>query len=492
MKIRRTAPLLVLAALLAMASGCLEDPSTTTRPPGSPLEQSSAVPDDDDGSQFDDQSDEDDGESDAADESELHSGGHAALIAEVRALIAARGITPTPPPPPVSDALYELGQALAFDKILGGNRDISCMTCHHPAVGTDDDRHLPRGAGGHGLGFGRAGGPIIPRNAPALFNLHEYTTMFWDSRVERNAAGDIVTPAGAQLTAEMKAALTFGVVAAQAMFPVVSREEMRGLPGQNEIANIPDGDFQGVWQALMQRLGAIPEYVAMFEAAYPGVPFEDMSFAHAANAIAGFEIRAFAALDSPWEQFVAGDDQALGKAQLQGAKTFFDEGCGSCHSGRAFSNFRHHNTGLAQLGPGAGAGPTSTDDFGREHVTGAPADRYRFRTTPLVNVALTGPYGHSGQYADLRDFVMHYDDPVRKLQQYDVTEHVYDEDLHSLVVQNRDAVIAGISTSMAGVRFKKKHANKMVSFLEALTAESSLYLWSVVPEHVPSGLPVED
>ena len=482
MTMYRTAPLLVLATLVVMASGCLEDPGTTSRSSVRPLEHSPTAFDDGDGESDEDQDDDDDDDD----------GDRAALIAEVRALIAARGITPTPPPPAVSDALYELGRALAFDKILSGNRDISCMTCHHPAVGTDDDRHLPRGAGGAGLGMVRTGGPIIPRNAPALFNLHEYPAMFWDSRIERNAAGGIVTPAGAQLTAEMKAALTFGVVAAQAMFPVVSREEMRGWTGQNAVANVADGNFQGVWQALMQRLGAIPEYVAMFEAAYPGVQFEDMSFAHAANAIAGFELRAFAALDSPWERFVAGDDQALGKHQLEGAKQFFEKGCGGCHSGRAFSNFRHHNTGLAQLGPGTGAGPTSHDDFGREHVTGVRADRYRFRTTPLVNVALTGPYGHSGQYADLREFVLHYDDPVRRLQQYDVYEHVYEEDLYGLVVQNRDAVIAGLPATLASVRFKPKHANRMVAFLESLTAESSLDLASVVPERVPSGLPVAD
>jgi cytochrome c peroxidase len=479
MKTHRTAPLFVLAALIAMAGGCLEDPdpdaaSRIGRSSVNDLEPRPADHDDDD----DDDADDDDGRT--------------ALIAKVRAQIAARGITPTPPAPAISDAMYELGRALAFDKILSGNHDISCMTCHHPDVGTDDDRHLPRGAGGAGLGGERAGGPIIPRNAPALFNLHEYQTMFWDSRVERDAGGDIVTPAGAQLTPEMKAVLAFGVVAAQAMFPVTSREEMRGLPGQNAIADVADGDFQGIWQALMQRLGAIPEYVTMFEAAYPGVQFEDMSFAHAANAIAGFELRAFAALDSPWERFVAGDDQALGRKQLEGARTFFDKGCGDCHAGRAFSNFRHHDTGLAQFGPGTGAGPSSRDDFGREHVTGVRADRYRFRTTPLVNVALTGPYGHSGQYADLREFVLHYDDPVRRLLDYDAAEHVHEAELRDLMVYNTDDVIADISATMAGTRFKRKHANKMVAFLESLTAESSLDLAGVVPERVPSGLPVED
>lgn len=416
----------------------------------------------------------------------------AALVAEVRALIAERNITPTPPPPPVPDALYELGRALAFDKILSGNGDISCLTCHHPLTGSDDDRHLPLGVGGTGLGMDRSGGLLIPRNAPALFNLHEYTVMFWDGRVEPDGAGGLRTPAGAQLTPEMIAVFDFGVVSAQAMFPVTSREEMRGQPGENPLADIPDGDFQAIWQALMQRLGEIPEYVQMFEAAYPGTAFEDMTFAHAANAIAGFELRAFAALDSPWERFVAGDDGALKKKELEGAKKFFEVGCGGCHRGRVFSNFRFQNTALAQFGPGQGDGATGTDDFGRARVTGDPAHRYAFRATPLVNVALTAPYGHGGQYADLRQFVLHYSDPVAKLRSYDITEHVDDVALHSLQVDSREDVIARISPFALGMSFGDKDARNMVDFLESLTAASSLDLGGLVPGRVPSGLPVTD
>ncbi len=61
----------------------------------------------------------------------------------------------------------------------------------------------------------------------------------------------------------------------------------------------------------MERLGAIPEYRQMFEAAYPGTQFAHMTFAHASNAIAGFLIDQFAFNDSPWDRFLAGDDDAL-------------------------------------------------------------------------------------------------------------------------------------------------------------------------------------
>lgn len=422
-------------------------------------------------------------------------GKKAQLIAEVRAQIDARDIEPLAPAPAVSDDMFELGQALSFDKVLSGNSNISCLTCHHPSLGTDDDRALPRGEGGVGLGVDRVGGPIIPRNAPDLFNLHTYETMFWDSRVEVAGDGSLSTPAGAQITPEMEAVFEHGLVSAQAMFPVTSREEMRGHVGDNEVGDVPDGDFTGIWEALMTRLGAIPEYVCMFEDAYPGTDFDDMTFAHAANAIAAFEVSAFESRDSDWERFVGGDDSALSKKELQGAVLFFDSGCGGCHSGATFSDFSHHNTGLPQLGPGKGDGPSGTDDFGREQVTGDLADRYAFRTPPLFNVELTGPFGHDGQFAELRDHIRHYVDPEASLLGYDITQNVDEEELWPLFLDNTADVLAGLSPfTQADLGTKKinKKVRRIEAFLETLTGDGARDLTALVPPSVPSGLPVID
>ena len=54
-------------------------------------------------------------------------------------------------------------------------------------------------------------------------------------------------------------------------------------------------------------------------------------------------------------------------------------------------------------------------DFGRERVSGDPADRYRFRTPSLRNVAVTAPYGHAGVYASLNAVVRHHLDPLNAL-----------------------------------------------------------------------------
>ncbi len=200
-----------------------------------------------------------------------------------------RGIVPLAAPPPVRPALARLGQALAFDQDPQRQQDIACTTCHLPAFATGDGRSLSVGQGATGLGPARVHptGVFIPRNAPPLFNLSAMRHLFWDGRVAVDAAGNFSTPAGAQLTPAMTRVFEFGPVSALGMFPVTNRAEMRSGTG-NELALIADDDFQGIWSALMKRLGAIGEYRGLFEAAYPGTRFDDMTFAHASNAIAGF------------------------------------------------------------------------------------------------------------------------------------------------------------------------------------------------------------
>ncbi|MGY9052813.1 MAG: cytochrome c peroxidase, partial [Rhodobacterales bacterium] len=75
-----------------------------------------------------------------------------------------------------SNEQTKLGQLLFYDKILSGNSNISCATCHHPDHGTGDGLSLGIGEGGVGLGPKRIIGDDvikkrIPRNSSALWNL---------------------------------------------------------------------------------------------------------------------------------------------------------------------------------------------------------------------------------------------------------------------------------------------------------------------------------
>ncbi|MEO8090141.1 MAG: cytochrome c peroxidase [Gemmatimonadales bacterium] len=413
-----------------------------------------------------------------------------ALAAEVRLLTAGRGITALGQPPRVRPALVRLGQALAFDKILSGNRDISCMTCHLPALATGDFRSLSIGQGATGLGATRVhpNGVFIPRNAPPLFNLFALQPLFWDGRIFQDEGGTFHTDAGAAITPGMLRTFELGTASILPLFPVVNREEMRAARG-NELALISDDHPEQVWEALMRRLGKVKKYRQLFEEAYPHQHFDRMTFAHASNAIAGFFVSELAFNNSPWDRFLAGNDRAMTPVQLQGAKNFMTARCSICHNGAALTDNKFHNVALAQFGPGKGDGPGGRDDFGRMRVTGNPADRYAFRTPALRNVELTAPYGHNGAFFDLREFVAHYSESHLKLNAFDITQ--LELSLQGTVLPTFAEILATRDPLLEGVVFSDQVIDEVTEFMKALTDPAARNLDHVVPMRVPSGLPID-
>ena len=69
------------------------------------------------------------------------------LDAQLRATMTQWGVMPIAPLAPRDPALVALGQALFFDPVLSGNRDVSCATCHDPRTHTTDRRALSLGTG---------------------------------------------------------------------------------------------------------------------------------------------------------------------------------------------------------------------------------------------------------------------------------------------------------------------------------------------------------
>jgi cytochrome c peroxidase len=414
----------------------------------------------------------------------------AALAAEVRLLAAGRGITALQRPAPVRSELSLLGRALAFDKVLSGNRDISCMTCHLAGTATVDGRSVPVGQGATGLGTARVHpqGKFVHRNAPPFFNLHAMVPLTWDGRVFKDANGVVRTP-GAPLLASQRAVLEFGTLSALPMFPVLSRTEMRADAG-NELAAVSDSLHQRTWKFLMRRLGEIPEYRTMFESAYPGQSFDNMNFAHAGNAMGGWIAAVFAFNDSPWDRFLAGNDDALTEVQLRGAQAFLGTAkCAQCHSGPLFSDQKFHNVAVPQVGPGFGDGLDGRDDFGRMRKTGNPANRYAFRTPPLRNVELTAPYGHDGAIVDLRSWVDHYSQSDTKLRAYDPSQ--LEPLLQGTLLPTADGILLTRDSRLNKLVLQPQTVDEITEFLRSLTDPAARDLRQLVPAQVPSGLPVD-
>jgi cytochrome c peroxidase len=409
-----------------------------------------------------------------------------------------QGVRALLPGPPADPAQVALGQALFFDRELSGNRDVACATCHHPLLHTTDHLAVSLGTGGAGLGPARSKGEnrrFIPRNSPDLFTrgVRQWTVLFWDGRVAAAGRGRFTTPAGNALPAGLGS-----VLAAQAMFPVTSVEEMRGDAGDldvmgrpNELALIPAGQWADIWTAIMARLLTFDEYQALFAAAYPDVPSEQLSFAHAANAIAAFEIDRWTTLDSPWDRYVAGETHALTADQKRGALLFFGRAaCGQCHSGPLLSDQKFHNIAVPQFGPGKGA--SAPLDHGNALVTGRAEDRFAFRTPALRNVEMTGPWMHNGAYVRLEDAVRHHLDPRGALLAYDASQ--LDPALQATLRNDAATVTAVLETldplAQEAIELSDAEIAQIMAFLAALSDPAAVNLSADVPQRVPSGLPV--
>jgi cytochrome c peroxidase len=346
--------------------------------------------------------------------------------------------------PAIDQPLPQLGKLLFFSKTLSGNLDAACASCHHPALGGADGLSLSVGTGAAApnvMGPGRAlasGGFSTSRNSNTFFNSALWDSgLFFDSRVESlgkvagaNGAGSAIRTPDSPFGSGDPAAGP-NLPAAQARFPVVSVSEMKGTSayGAMSDANVRShiaarlGNY-GTGSATLQP----SQWLARFRAAFNspnGTAEALITFDNVTLAIAEYE-RSATFTDSPWARYVRGDNAAIPDNAKLGALRFFRgiaEGgahCVRCHKGDAFTDERHTVVGFPQVGPGMGDGATGTEDFGRERASGLAGDRYRVRTPSLLNVELTAPYGHAGNYADLNLVSRHYilpDDTVNTFVQ---------------------------------------------------------------------------
>lgn len=415
-------------------------------------------------------------------------------------VIRAYDLRPLPTKVLVTSPKYLLGQALFFDPVLSGARDVSCATCHLPSHGTSDGLAQSIGTGGVGNGAERLleRGALLRRNSLDLWNRdnNAVVSLFWDGRVEAQG------PDGSAFRSPLGSELPEGIentLAAQSLFPLIEHGEMlgttavhadEGLPGPhggmpNELAEAMEtAGSVAVYQALFDRLMALDaelpdewqlRYRDVFLAAYPETDLEDLTAAHLANAIAHFEELAFATRDTPWDRYLAGEAGALTYDQKRGALLFYGKGqCGACHSGQMLSDFEFHSVGV----PSVEGQPS---DFGRYEVTGLEGDRYLFRTPPLRNVTLTAPYFHNGTAATLEIVVLQHLDPLGAANGYKESGE------HRMSGAEIDAISPLLEN---GMTLQPEETAQIISFLEALSSPEGT-VPNIVPDAVPSGLSVE-
>ncbi len=249
--------------------------------------------------------------------------------------------------------------------------------CHVPEQGfTQNELKTPVGIEGR----------FVHRNAPALYNVAYLEALFHDGR-ENDLARQIWAP----------------------------------LLASNEMGNASRA-------AVVERLAALDEYDGEFRQVFgEGVTAQALG-----RALASYQTALLSA-NSPFDRwYFGGDSGAVGPAAKRGFRSFVGRGCAGCHqlqTGYAtFTDGGYHDTGIGYLAAARAGTPArrmqiapgviievDTDiatphieDDGRAAVTGDPADRWRYRTPGLRNVALTAPYMHDGSIATLTGVIDYY------------------------------------------------------------------------------------
>lgn len=321
---------------------------------------------------------------------------------------------------PMNDAKIELGRFLFYDVRLSLNETQSCGSCHMQEFAFSDE--LPQGIG--------STGEVHPRGAMALTNVAYNSRHTWANPL-------------------------IDTLEAQALGPLFGEEPIElGMAGSEEL--------------LVDRIAQDANYPAMFVDAFPEAEGA-ITIGTITKAISAFE-RVLISGNSPYDQYIAGDDAAMTESEVRGMRLFFSERleCFHCHggfnftdstdhTGLPFAEVQFHNTGLYNLDE-AGAYPAI--DQGILAVTGDPGDMGAFRAPSLRNIAVTAPYFHDGTALTLEEAFAHYERGGREITEGDNAGDGRDNPLKS--------------TFLTGFIVTDQEREDVLNFLRALTDEEFL------------------
>lgn len=441
---------------------------------------------------------------------------------------------------PIDPKLANLGRLLWFDTLHSLHADNTCGGCHSPTNGFGDSQSMAIGIQNNGIVGPHRAGPRNQRRTPLVINTALYPALMWNGRFNSLSGDPFDNSLGFRFpfpeaderfshANDVANGITH-LLQAQAHMPPTELIEVAGFTGTcpNGVADptlgpafcqfddglgesvpLPDpatgSRNEPIRQKALELLNATPAYRMLFGEVFPevqqGAPIDFVMFG---KAIAEFEFTLVFA-DAPLDQFARGTTTAMTASQKQGALLFFGRaGCVTCHrvagpSNEMFSDFAEHVVGVPQVAPtfGAGAGNVvfegagQDEDFGLEEITGNPADRYKFRTAPLRNLAVAPGFFHNGAFVHLDDAIRFHLNAIAGARTYDPSEAGLPPDLRRVgpvvPVQLLDRAIRQPTP------LSPDEIDDLVAFVRDGLLDSRVNaqnLCQLVPATVPSGRPV--
>lgn len=393
--------------------------------------------------------------------------------------------------------LADLGRNLWFDTITGLNDDNSCAGCHSPTAGFGDTQSIAIGIDSNQKVGPHRTGPRNTRRAPMVINTAFYPRLMWNSRFaalsadpfDNRAGFEFPLPEGRTLSSQPH------LLAAQAFIPPTERNEVAGFHFV--------GDNDAIRAEVIHRLDALPAYRKLFAKSFPDVKAGGpITYEMFARAIAEFEFTLTFA-NAPIDRYARGELDALTLDEKQGALLFFGAArCSACHSvagesNEMFSDFEEHVIGVPQIAPSLTNaifdGPGLNEDFGLEQITGDPADRYKFRTSPLRNVAVQPTFMHNGAFTSLEDAIRHHLNVMDSVSHYTPASQNLPADL-SGPLGPMTPVLARLDRALsAPIVLTETQFEQLLAFVRDGLLDPRATpdrLRRLVPRSVPSGRPM--
>ena len=357
----------------------------------------------------------------------------------------------------VNDArLSAVGKDLFESPLLSLNSDTSCQTCHIDRFGSADGLPNAVGTGGRGEGPARlmaGGGAIVPRNTLPFWGrgTRGFDTFFWDGKVKATQDG-IVSQFGpsAPSADALVVAVHLPVVEIREL---VRRDSNVSANYEVEAAEAAADIYRILTDRVRKDASLGPRLAAASGKTREAIEFQDI-----AVAIAAFIREKFAVRKTRFDEFMFKGGK-LSANEVAGGLIFYGKGrCSNCHSGTLMSDLRFYAMPFEQLGFGKNGFGV---DYGRYNVTKSPDDLYRFRTPPLINVAETAPYTHSGSIPDLDAVIRAHVDPLAD----------YDGRARTPVQRKEDLVrfLAWEGQSQLSQPLSEKEVGSLVAFLKTLS-----------------------
>lgn len=397
----------------------------------------------------------------------------------------------------LDNQLVDLGKLLFFDTVGGLNNDNNCSGCHSPTNGFGDTQSIAIGIDNNGIVGPDRAGPRNQRRTPMVINTAFFPNLMWNSRFAAlshdpfdNSAGfEFPLPEGRTLSYQPQ------LLVAQAFIPPTERVEVAGFTFSGENSDVRN--------EVLRRINNVPEYRKRFGKIFASV-HEDgpITFDMFGLAIAEFEFSLVFA-DAPIDAFARGRKNALTDDEKRGALLFFGKArCVECHkvsgsSNEMFSDFSQHVIGVPQIAPAIGNvpfdGPAMNEDFGLEQVTGNSVDRYKFRTSPLRNVAMQPTFFHNGAFTRLEDAIRHHLDVFASARAYDPGAAGVDPDLMAPMGPT-EPVLARVDPILGSpIKLTDDEFQQLVEFVRNALLDRRAtpeVLKKQIPKSVPSGFPV--